>query len=82
MDEIAALQVLSVLDWKKLTEENKKILLSAYKNFIIGGKSEDNEMVEVVNRVFRCGSRIAKDILPLLHILKISNSKLKAYVGK
>ena len=78
---IESLETLSLIDWRKLPSRGKTLLLQKFGKILASGKRDD-EILEVVSRIFKCGKKAARDYLSVLGVIKVSNSKLKRYVGK
>jgi hypothetical protein len=77
------LETLSILRWKYLNGESKKQLTKDWHSYIISNKKdEDEELIEAVSRIYRCGKRIAHEYASVLKTLKISGTKIKQFVGK
>lgn len=78
---VSSLEMLSRLDWRRFPSEGKALLFKSFGKILAAGKRDD-EILEVVSRIFKCGKKVAKDYLSVLGCIKVSNSKLKSFVGR
>jgi len=76
-------ETLSVLKWKLLNGDSKKQLTSEWRSYIISNKQDvDDVLIESINRICKCGKRIAFQYAQVYKALKISGTKIKMFAGK